>query len=65
MAPLLLLPMTRQVFRVLRNIKGVKHTNSLYGLYPHSGDVDIGRGSTLASQRKRPASTASRRATVW
>ena len=40
-APLLLLPMTKHVFRVLRNTKGVKHTNSLYGLYPHSDDVDV------------------------
>ena len=40
-APLLLLPMTKHVFRVVRNIKGVKHTNSLYGLYPHSDGVDV------------------------
>ena len=40
-APLLLLPMTRHTFRVVRNTKGAKHTNSLYGLYPHSDDVDI------------------------
>ena len=40
-APLLLLPMTQYAFRVVRNIKEVKHTNSLYGLYPHSDDVDV------------------------
>ena len=40
-APLLLLPMTKRVFRVLRNTKGVRHTNSLYGLYPVTDDVDI------------------------
>ena len=40
-APLLLLPMTRYTFRVVRNIQGVKHTNNLYGLYPHSDDVDV------------------------
>ena len=40
-APLLLLPMTKRVFRVLRNSKGVRHTNSLYGLYPVSDDVDV------------------------
>ena len=40
-APLLLLPMTKHVFRVVRNIKGMKHTNSLYGLYPHSDEVDV------------------------
>ncbi len=40
-APLLLLPMTKGDFRVVRNLKGVKHTNSLYGLYPRSDDVDV------------------------
>ena len=40
-APLLLLPMTRHTFRVVRNIQGVKHTNNLYGLYPHSDKVDV------------------------
>ena len=40
-APLLLLPMTKKGFRVLRNLKGVKHTNNLFGLYPRTEDVDI------------------------
>ena len=40
-APLLLLPMTKGAFRVVRNRKGAKHTNSVYGLYPRSDDVDI------------------------
>ena len=40
-APLLLLPMTKREFRVVRNTKGLKHTNSLYGLYPRSDDVDV------------------------
>ena len=42
-APLLLLPMTKRIFRVVRNLKGVRHTNSLYGLYPLTDDVDIER----------------------
>ena len=40
-APLLLLPMTKKGFRVLRNLKGVRHTNNLFGLYPRTKDVDI------------------------
>jgi predicted RNA methylase len=40
-APLLLLPMTKRAFRVVRNSVGAKHTNSIYGLYPRSEDVDV------------------------
>ena len=40
-APLLLLPMTKRKFRVVRNAKGVRHTNNLYGLYPITDDVDV------------------------
>lgn len=40
-APLLLLPMTKREFRVVRNAKGVRHTNNLYGLSPITDDVDV------------------------
>lgn len=42
-APLLLLPMTKSNFRVIENIKGVRHTNNLYGLYPLNKDIDVKR----------------------
>ena len=40
-APLLLLPMTKGAFRVVRNIKGIRHTNNLFGLYPVREDLNI------------------------
>ena len=40
-APLLLMPMTKNHFRLVRNLKGVRHTNNLFGLYPRNEDVDI------------------------
>ena len=44
--------MTKHEFRVVRNMKGAKHTNSLYGLYPHSDEVDV----DLAARWLRSAS---------
>lgn len=44
-APLLLQPMTKKGFRVVRNLKGVRHTNNLFGLYPLTENVDIERFS--------------------
>ena len=40
-APLLLHPMTHREFRIVRNTKGVRHTNNLFGLYPLTDDVDL------------------------
>ena len=40
-APLLLVPMTKRVFRVVRNSINVRHTNSLYGLHPLTEDIDV------------------------
>ena len=40
-APLLLLPMAKRKFRVVRDTKGVRYTNNLYGLYPINDDIDL------------------------
>ena len=40
-APILMLPMTKGVFRVVRNNMGARHTNNLYGLHPLSDNVDV------------------------
>ena len=44
-APLLLLPMAKRAFRVVRNTRGVRHTNNLYGLYPLHDGVDVDRAA--------------------
>ena len=40
-APILILPMTKGTFRVVKNYIGACHTNNLYGLYPLTDNVDI------------------------
>ena len=40
-APILVLPMTKGTFRVVKNQVGARHTNNLYGLYPLSDSIDI------------------------
>ena len=40
-APILVLPMTKGIFRVVKNYIGARHTNNLYGLYPFTDNVDI------------------------
>ena len=47
-APILVLPMTKGTFRVVKNYIGARHTNNLYGLYPVADDVDIERSARLA-----------------
>ena len=51
-APLLLLPMTKREFRVVRNTIGVRHTNNLYGLYPLNNDVDVDGAARWLRSRK-------------
>ena len=50
-APLLLLPMSSREFRVIRNTRGVRHTNNFYGLYPLTDKVDMDRAARWLRSR--------------